>query len=334
MFQELAEHAPVMIWRSGTDKLCNWFNQPWLDFVGRSIEQESGYGWAEGVHREDFDRCVEIYNAAFDAREKFNMVYRLRRHDGVYRWLLDNGAPYFRAGTFVGYLGSCVDITEQREAHDLALRTSAERGILLQEIYHRVKNNLQQIEGLIAIEASTLTDPSALHAFEALTGRVRTMGAVHQRLIGSRNLTEISARGFISDLCADLARSQGADRRGVNICVNADTGVINIEHGVVLGLLVNELATNALAHAFPDGRPGEIIVSYERFGRQSILEVRDNGVGLSQAAIEDARPDHCGFRLIKGFVDQLNGQLTIESSAGTLIRVALPEPTRQSTELG
>jgi PAS domain S-box-containing protein len=333
LFQELAENAPVMIWRAGTDKLCNWFNRPWLDFTGRRIEQEVGYGWAEAVHREDFDRCVETYTAAFDAREKFSMVYRLRRHDGAYRWLLDNGAPYFRAGIFAGYFGSCVDITEQRDAHDLALRTLAERNILLREIYHRVKNNLQQIEGLIAIEASTLTDPKALDALEALTGRVRAMGAVHQRLIGSASLSDISARGFISDLCVDLARSQGADRRGVSIQVEGDAGVINIEYGVVLGLLINELVTNALKHAFPDKRAGEIIVSYERLGQQSKLEVRDNGVGLSMEAIDSSRPDHCGFRLIAGFVDQLNGHLTVDATSGTVIRVALPEPTRQSTQL-
>jgi PAS domain S-box-containing protein len=166
MFQELADNAPVMIWRSGIDKLCNWFNRPWLEFVGRTIEQESGYGWAEGVHPEDLDRCVAIYNDAFDARENFSMTYRLRRHDGAYRWLLDTGAPYYRGGEFAGYFGSCVDVSEQREAHDLVVHALAERDGLLREVYHRVKNNLQQIEGLIAVEGLTLTDPKALRALE------------------------------------------------------------------------------------------------------------------------------------------------------------------------
>ena len=114
-FRELADNAPVMIWRSRPDKQCDWFNKPWIDFSGRSQEELFGYGWAEDVHPEDFDRCVSIYQTAFDAREKFTMPYRLRRHDGVYRWFLYNGAPFYRNGEFAGYFGSCIDITEHRE---------------------------------------------------------------------------------------------------------------------------------------------------------------------------------------------------------------------------
>ena len=96
LFEELANNAPVMIWRSRLDKLCDFFNKPWLDFTGRTHAQEFGMGWAEGVHPDDFDRCVKIYTTAFDAREKFSMEYRLRRHDGVYRWILDTGTPFIR----------------------------------------------------------------------------------------------------------------------------------------------------------------------------------------------------------------------------------------------
>src|SRR3954471_21716656 len=113
-FRELADFAPVMIWRAGTDKLCDWFNKPWLDFVGRTMEQELGNGWAEGVHKQDFDRCLQVYTTSFDARENFSMIYRLRRHDGEFRYILDNGAPFYRSGTFAGYFGSCIDVTDQR----------------------------------------------------------------------------------------------------------------------------------------------------------------------------------------------------------------------------
>jgi PAS domain S-box-containing protein len=93
-FRLMADTAPVMIWISGPDRLCTWFNRPWLDFVGRSIEQELGEGWAENVHSDDHGRCLETYTTAFDARQPFSMEYRLRRHDGEYRWLLDNGVPF------------------------------------------------------------------------------------------------------------------------------------------------------------------------------------------------------------------------------------------------
>src|SRR5262249_7526125 len=114
--RNMADAAPVLLWMAGTDSLCTFFNQTWLDFTGRSIEKEWGVGWAEGVHFEDFQRCVDTYQAAFRAREPFGMEYRLRRFDGECRWILDRGVPrYSPDGTFLGYIGSCVDITDLKE---------------------------------------------------------------------------------------------------------------------------------------------------------------------------------------------------------------------------
>jgi PAS domain S-box-containing protein len=110
-----------MIWLSGTDKLCTWFNQQWLQFTGRTIEQELGNGWAENVHEDDFDRCLKTYVEAFDARQPFIMEYRLRRRDREWRWLLDHGVPIYKAEDFAGYIGSCIDVTLQKEAEN-ALR--------------------------------------------------------------------------------------------------------------------------------------------------------------------------------------------------------------------
>ena len=118
-YRLLIEHSPVMIWRSGLDAKCDYFNEVWLGFTGRTLAQEMGDGWAEGVHPDDLERCVAHYLDHFHRHEAFEMEYRLRRHDGVYRWIFDRGVPFAdEAGEFAGFIGSCVDVDERRRAQE------------------------------------------------------------------------------------------------------------------------------------------------------------------------------------------------------------------------
>ena len=123
-YRTLADFGQALVWTSGTDRLYNYFNKVWLDFTGRTYEKEFGNGWTEGIHPEDYQRCVGTYNAAFDKREAFSRDYRLRRHDGEYRWIQDDGCPrYDTDSNFVGYIGYCLDITERKKFEE-ALRKS------------------------------------------------------------------------------------------------------------------------------------------------------------------------------------------------------------------
>jgi PAS domain S-box-containing protein len=116
-FRLMADTAPVMVWMSGPDTLCTFLNRRWLEFRGRTMEQELGSGWSEGVHPDDMERCMQTYLSAFEARREFRMEYRLRRADGEFCWIVDSGVPrYLADGIFAGYIGSCIVITEQLRA--------------------------------------------------------------------------------------------------------------------------------------------------------------------------------------------------------------------------
>ncbi len=120
-FRTMADTTPVMLWLSGADGLCNFFNQSWLDFTGRTMEQETGYGWADNVHADDLGRCLDTYLSSLEARKSFDMEYRLRRSDGEYRWVLDSGVPrYTKEGEFIGFAGSCIDIADRKQAEEAA----------------------------------------------------------------------------------------------------------------------------------------------------------------------------------------------------------------------
>ena len=137
-YRALVEQAPILIWRANTESLCDYFNERWLEFRGRTMAQEYGNGWAEGVHPDDFDRCLKIYLDSFNKREIFEMEYRLMRHDGVYRWIFDRGVPYNDDyGVFAGYIGSCIDVTERVDAQE-ALRL-------------KLENELRVLKGIIPI---------------------------------------------------------------------------------------------------------------------------------------------------------------------------------------
>ena len=128
-YEALVEQSPILIWRANTEALCDYFNDRWLSFRGRSIEQEYGNGWAEGVHPDDFDRCLKFFLDNFGARKSFEMEYRLMRYDGEYRWIFDRGVPFNDDnGEFAGFIGSCIDVTGRVVAEE-ALRINLENQI-------------------------------------------------------------------------------------------------------------------------------------------------------------------------------------------------------------
>jgi PAS domain S-box-containing protein len=245
-FRHTADAAPVMIWISGVDKLYTWFNRPWLDFVGRPMEHELGNGWSENVHPDDFDRCLHTYAHAFDAREPFSMEYRLRRHDGEYRWVLDTGIPLWEPpGVFAGYIGTCIDITERRQTED-------QKSLLVSELDHRVKNTLACVA---AIAEQTRASSNSMDEFlDVLRGRIRSLANTHALLSLNR------WRGV--DL-AELVRGELAPcTRDGNTLIDGPAIDVSAESVQTVAIVLHELTTNAAKYGALSSRSGRISVRW------------------------------------------------------------------------
>jgi PAS domain S-box-containing protein len=336
-FRTMADHAPVLLWMAGRDGLCDFFNETWLRFTGRTLDQELGNGWAEGVHPEDFARCMQIFLDAFVARRPFAMEYRLLRHDGEYRWIFDQGAPRFDGdGAFVGFIGSCVDITAQHEARAALGRLNQvleervrertalaeERDVLLREVHHRVKNDLQLISSLLGMHGRAFPDGAVAGAFEECQGRVQAIARVHEHMYEqmqtARDLRQLSFSEHLRTLTLDV-RQTGASPPGVQLLVDVgDSVVVGVDQAIPCAMIVHELVVNAFKHAFPSGRGGTVRVACRAEGEGRVaLVVEDDGVGMPEPAA--ASVNGLGWTLVKAFAQQLGASLTVERAGGTRV---------------
>ncbi|TCD20053.1 PAS domain S-box protein [Pseudomonas sp. IC_126] len=312
-FRELADNAPVMIWRSRTDKLCDWFNKPWQDFSGKTQEQLFGYGWTDDVHPEDFDRCVATYTNAFDARESFTMPYRLRRSDGVYRWFLDNGAPFFRNGEFAGYFGSCIDITEQRDLEE-------HQRVLLAELNHRVKNNLQLIISFLQLSKNRARGDEAKTLLQGAISRIHGVGAVqnelHKYSSGTVDLAE-----YLPNLARNVLSIESGE--SATLVTEAQTVKVPFQTASNLGLIVNELMINAIKHGGVD----RVFLTVKQTGPgMAEICVADQGRGFSEEALADDVPrgGAKGMELIGALARSFKATVTRRNQNGAQVTISFP----------
>lgn len=267
-FRELADHAPVMIWRARVDRHCDWFNKPWTDFTGKTQQQLIGYGWMDDVHAEDLKICVNGYHEAFGSRTPFTLPYRVRRHDGEYRWLLDNGAPFYRNGEFAGYFGSCIDITEQRRLED-------HQQVLLAELNHRVKNNLQLIISLLQLSKMRARGDEAKTLMQSAITRVVGVGAVQDEL-HRYGKGQVDLAEFLPSLARGVINAQHS--RTMTLRSETQSVHVSFQTASTLGLILNELLDNAIKH----GNSNRIelqLVNLDSHTAQ--ISVIDQGAGFS-----------------------------------------------------
>jgi PAS domain S-box-containing protein len=301
-FRLLADAAPVMVWISGADKLCTYFNSNWLEFTGRRLEQEMGDGWAEGVHPDDLDRCLETYSRAVNARQPFQMEYRLRRYDGAYRWILDTGRPEFTAdAVLVGYIGSCIDITERKQA-EINLRESQERlahvsrvatlGELAASVAHELNqpltailSNAQAAQRLLNSASPDLQEVADI--LQDIADDDKRAGEVIRRLRGLLKRGELERKPLdLNDLIRQVVRLVASDvaTRNVTLVLQLDPDLplvsgdrIQLQQ-VILNLLVNGI--DAMRNTALEER--KFYLQTQRKERHAVeVAARDSGTGIA-----------------------------------------------------
>jgi PAS domain S-box-containing protein len=356
-FQVVTNTAPMLVWMSGTDKLCTYFNKAWLSFSGRSMDAELGNGWMQGIHPDDLQKCMDVYTRAFDRREGFRMEYRLRRHDGEYRWIVDVGVPRFSPdGLFSGYIGSCIDVTDRKRAESDRLK-------MLEEIAHL--NRVASMGQMAASLAHELAQPLAAILSNAQAA-ARFADRPEPDLVEIRGaLADITedderARSFVQNMRSMFQRQtirrtqldlnritfdvsrlvrNDAVRRGIQIRLNYFPDPIlvygdpTVLQQVILNLLNNGM--DALENVPPGHKLLTLTTLIHRESELGTILVEDNGCGVSAedkpklfTPFFTTKKDGLGMGLsiCHSLIESLNGQIALRDrdAPGTAFEVNLP----------
>jgi len=332
-FRLVANTAPVMIWTAGTDRKCSYVNKTWLDFTGRPLEAELGDGWVEAIHPDDSNRCLQTYTEAFNRRESFEMHYRVRRQDGEYRWVLDDGVPRFDPdGAFAGYIGCCIDITERQLAEE-SLATIGRRLIEAHEtertwIGRELHDDINQRLALLAIDLDRWnqkisTSDEVAELVRHTQARIREIAQDVQGLSHRLHSSKLDYLGLATaarSFCRELS-----EKTKVEI-VFGHAGVprtLSKEVSLCLFRVLQEGLQNAVKHS------GVRSFTVDLQGTEESIEltVTDNGNGFEE---QDAFTRHgLGLISMRERLQLVHGELSVKSQpgAGTTIRARVPLKT-------
>jgi PAS domain S-box-containing protein len=331
-FRTIADSAPVFIWMAGPDKLRTYFNKRWLDFTGRTLAEELGEGWMQVVHSEDLSSFLESYTRSFDLRVPFTLSYRVRRHDGNYRWVVDTGTPRFNSDdSFAGYIGSCIDETDRRAAEEV-LRNVSRKLLEAQDkerkrIARELHDDINQRLAMLAIELQQLDTSPIVQArrherIERLLKRTTEISSDLQALsheLHSVTLEHLGLAAAMRSFCNDLARHQK-----VKIEFTEKNLPTSIPPDLALALLrvLQEGMHNAVKHSGVRKFQAELV------GKTSEIQltIRDSGVGFNPE--QAAKGEGLGLPSMKERILAFRGTLSIASKPkrGTELIVQVPIP--------
>lgn len=281
----------------------------WGDIVGKSVAGVWGEDTFENVIRHYLDRCLAGEQVHYEAWLNFTNLGR-GYYDITYYPYRDGEGQVTHA-VVVSH-----DITERRHAEEELTEALAEKDILLREVHHRVKNNMQVIISLLNLQAGRLGGGPAVEAIRDSQNRVRAMSLVHETIFRSKSLANVDMASYVATLAGTLGVAYDAARRNLTFQVDVVDVELDVDKAVPCGLVINELVTNSLKHAFPNDGPGSIVVKMRRQGDKVVLKVADDGLGLPGGGGDGERT--LGLELVRGLaVNQLGGQLKVDGSSGT-----------------
>ncbi len=300
-------------------------------FFGKNLYAQLGYSsldtietdfWIDRIHPEDRPHVNVLSTQSIASQE-----YRFLHQDGTYRWLYDQQkVVYDEHGKPLEWIGYCVDISDRKKIEEQLKASLAEKEILLQEIHHRVKNNLNVIISLLNLQSSYVSDDAIIDMFIDSQNRIGTMALIHEQLYGSENLAQLNFADYVRNLVSHLFLAyQSATSTEVELSIEIPPLTLNFETATPCGLILNELVTNAFKHAFADGRPGKVSITLAHHAHGLKLFVQDNGIGFPP----DIDWQNCptlGLRLVRLLARQLDATLTQDiSAAGTCFCLTFSE---------
>ncbi|NOR27287.1 MAG: PAS domain-containing protein [Lutibacter sp.] len=340
LYLKIFEEFPALIWRSRLDKLCDYFNKTWLEFTGRTMEQEFGNGWTEGVHPDDFDFCLQTYVTAFDKREAFLMEYRMKNKFGEYRWISDYGRPFYDLdNTFLGYIGSCYDITENKNNELSLIEMNATKDKFFSIIAHDLKGPLCSMAGLSEYLVQYIKEKN-LEKIEKIANAIQQSSNNNMNLLSNLMTWAQSQSGrmdynpeyFEIDFLVQEAKqllNDIADKKSIIINNTIKTNSQVFADKEMISSVLRNLISNALKFT---NTGGKITISAENKENMLTMTINDEGVGISEdnvsklfqiaksqstSGTENEKGTGLGLILCKEFIKKNNGKIWVKSTVGT-----------------
>ncbi len=295
-------------------------NPSTMELTGYSAGEILAHPFIDFVHPEDRDATVQDYLRFMSGSDFGRWVqFRIIHRDGTTLWM-ERKAAAITWEEKPGVLVFMMDITERKKAEEEIKKSLNEKEILLKEVHHRVKNNMQVISSLLNLQLNNIVDEGTRNVFIESQNRIQSMALIHEKIYRSEDFMKIDFAAYMHDLVALLMRSYGVRSERVDLAVEGEDVFLEVSTAIPCGLIVNELVSNSLKHAFPDGRKGAVDVILKMDERENetayILTVRDNGVGMEET-MDLERPRSLGLQLVKVLVGQLKGALRMKVDGGT-----------------